>query len=153
MPNFPFSTDLPFSMQDIRGEFDRLLDRVMHGGVSTAPLDGQDWAPRIDVVEHPDAYQVRVELPGVVAEDVDVSILENEISIKGVKMVPDEPPESVRRLRSECRYGTFCRRFTFAQDVDDQTVSASFKAGVLSIKVPKSPQSKGRKVQVRAMDE
>lgn len=153
MPNFPFPSDLPFSMNDIRGEFDRLLDRVMHGGVSTAPLDGQDWAPRLDVVEHPDSYHLRVELPGVAAEDVDVSILNNEVTIKGVKMVPDEPPESVRRLRSECRYGSFCRSFGFAQDVEDQTVSASFKAGVLSIKVPKSPQTKGHKVQVRSTDD
>lgn len=153
MPNFPFPSDLPFSMQDVRGEFDRLLDRVMHGGVNTAPLDGQDWAPRIDVVEHPDAYHIRVELPGVAAGDVDVSILEKEITIKGVKMLPDEPPESVRRLRSECRYGSFCRNFTFVQDVEDQSVSASFKAGVLTVKVPKSPQTKGHKVQVRAVDE
>lgn len=153
MPNFPFSSDLPFSMQDVRSEFDRLLDRVMHGGVTTAPLDGQDWAPRLDVVEHPDAYHVRVELPGVSADEVDVSILDNAMTIKGVKMLPDEPPESVRRLRSECRYGSFCRNFSFASDVDDQGVSASFKAGVLSVRVPKSPQTKGHKVQVRAMDD
>lgn len=153
MANLPFPSDLPFSLHEMRNEFDRLLDRVWHGGLNTAPLDGQDWAPRIDVVEHPDAYHLRVELPGVRGEDVDVSILNNEITIKGVKHLPDEPPESVRRLRSECRYGCFNRKFEFASEVRPDDISATCKAGVLHVKVPKALETKGHKVPVQSVEE
>ena len=74
MPSIPLPREIPFSVQEMREEFDRMLDRVWHGGLSTAPLDGQDWAPRLDVYEHPDHYQVRVEIPGLTADDVQVSI-------------------------------------------------------------------------------
>lgn len=153
MPNIPFPSDLPFSLHQMRNEFDRMLDRVWHGGLNTAPLDGQDWAPRLDVSEHPASYHLRVELPGVRGEDVDVSILNNELSIKGTKHLPDEPPESVRRLRTECRYGSFSRKFEFSTDVTEDGVSATYKAGVLHITVPKAPVTKGHKVQVQSVDE
>ena len=51
-----------------------------HSGISTAPLDGQDWAPTIDVVEDHENYYVQAEIPGLSAEDVDVSILETTLT-------------------------------------------------------------------------
>ncbi len=148
MPNIPFPSDLPFSVQEIRNEFDRLLDRVWHGGLSTAPLDGQDWAPPLDVYEHPDRFQVRVEMAGVAAEDVDVSILEGVLTVRGTKAPPQQTGETGRRLRSECRYGRFCRKFELPAAVQENAISASHKNGVLNIEVPKSPEVRGRSVKI-----
>lgn len=150
MPNIPFPSDIPFSFQEMRSEFDRLLDRVWHSGLHTAPLDGQDWAPRLDVYEHPDSYRVRVEIPGMTADDVDVTILNHMLAVKGSKPIPEEPSEDIRRLRAECRYGSFCRNYEFQSPVDDSAVTAACKDGVLTIVVPKTPQSKGRAVEVQA---
>jgi len=152
MPNIPFPTDIPSSVQELRDEFDRLIDRVWHGGLSTAPLDGQDWAPRLDVYEHPDHYQVRVEVPGLRAEDVEVSILNNVLTVEGTKVMPDRPTEEVRRLRSECRFGHFCRKFELPSAAEGADVAATCKYGVLDIKIPRTPQVKGHSVKVESAD-
>ncbi len=152
MPNIPFPSDLPFSVQEIRNEFDRLLDRVWHGGLSTAPLDGLDWAPPIDVCEHPDRFQIRVEMAGVAAGEVDVSILEGILTVRGTKAPPQQSGESGRKLRSECRYGRFRRKFELPAPVQENAISASQKNGVLTIEVPKLPEVRGRSVKVESQD-
>lgn len=153
MANTPSPRDFPFSVQDIRSEFDRLLDRVWHGGLNTAPLDGQDWAPSLDVVEEGDAYRVRVEIPGVLAEEVEVSILGTVLTIKGVKPAPVASDEKgPQRLRGECRYGSFCRRYELPGPVQDEGVTAVSKNGVLDLTVPKALEALGHKVKVRSED-
>lgn len=152
MPNIPSPRDVPFSVQDIRNEFDRLLDRVWHVGLRTAPLDGQDWAPCLDVVEEADAYRVRIEIPGVRAEDVDVSILGNMLTIKGTKPPPVTTDEGHRRLRAECRYGSFCRKCELPSPGQDEGVAAACKNGVLEVTIPKTPEVLGRKVKIQSED-
>lgn len=149
MPNIPFPGDLPFSIQGVRDEFDRLLDRVWHGGLSTAPLDGQDWAPAIDMSDAPDAYHLRVEVPGLSAEDVEVSILSNVLVVKGCKKEPGDPGgKDRRRLRSECRYGSFCRRIELTSGVNEEGIRASCRNGVLELVLPKKAEPQGRTVPV-----
>ncbi len=150
MSKFPFPSDIPLSVGELRDEFDRLMDRVWHGGLSTAPLDGQDWAPRIDVYDLGHEYQVRVEVAGLSAEEVNVSILAGAITIKGTKLPPEQHRQGIHRLRSECRYGSFHRRYQFPEEVNDATVTAGFKDGVLLVKVPKAEAAKGRNVRVEA---
>lgn len=148
MANFPFQGDIPMSLQGVRNEFDRLLDRVWHGGLSTAPLDGQDWAPSIDVVEGPEAYNLRLEAPGMTAEEIDVSILGNVLTVKGCKKPARTPREDERTLRTECRYGSFCRRIELPSAVSEDGIVATCKLGVLDLTLPKKPEAKGRTVKV-----
>lgn len=152
MSKFPFPPDLPFSVQDVRDEFERVLDRVWHGGLQTAPLDGQDWAPRLEVYEHSDSFRVLVEIPGVAPDSVDVSILDNVLTIKGIKPALDRSDESARRLRSECRYGSFCRKYELPGQVKDESVTALIKHGVLDVIIPKAAEVVGRSVQVKAVE-
>ncbi|HKQ46566.1 MAG TPA: Hsp20/alpha crystallin family protein [Phycisphaerae bacterium] len=150
MPNIPFPSDLPFSLHNVRKEFDQLLDRVWHVGLTTAPLDGQDWAPSMDVIDEPDRYRVRVEVAGMGAEDIDVTILSNALTIKGCKATNIPPGEEPRMLRSECRYGGFKRKYEFPTDVQEDGVSATCKNGVLELLIPKKPEARGRSVKVSA---
>lgn len=155
MPNIPFPRDFPFSIDEMRSEFDRLLDRVWHGGLKTAPLDGQDWAPCIDVTDEGGVYHIRVEIPGLCAEDVEVSILEGALLIRGNKPhpgKPDKPGEKADRLRGECRFGGFCRRYEFPLPVEEGGVKAACKYGVLDITVPKVQEASGRSVVVESAD-
>jgi len=148
MPNIPFPSDLPFSLQNVRKEFDQLLDRVWHVGLTTAPLDGQDWAPPMDIFEEPDRYRVRVEVPGMGADDIEVSILGNLLTIKGCKATVPALTEEPRMLRSECRYGSFSRKFELPSEVQEDAVSATCKNGVLELAIPKRPETRGRTVKV-----
>jgi HSP20 family protein len=148
MPNIPFPSDLPFSLQNVRKEFDQLLDRVWHVGLTTAPLDGQDWAPPMDVIEEADRYLVRVEVAGMSADDVDVSILGNVLSIKGCKATGPAAANGAHALRSECRYGSFCRKYELPGEVQEDAVSATCKNGVLELMIPKKHEARGRTVKI-----
>jgi HSP20 family protein len=150
MPNIPFAGDIPLSVEGIRREFDQLLDRVWHGGLSTAPLDGQDWAPSIDVAESSEAYEVRVEVPGLGPDDVEVSVQSRIVTIKGCKPPSAARGDDLRRVRTECRFGSFCRRLELPTPVQEDAVMARCKNGVLDIVIPKKPEAKGRTVTVIA---
>jgi HSP20 family protein len=152
MPDFPFPKNIPFSLQDLRDEFDRMLDRVWHGGLSTAPLDGQDWAPSLDVIEEGSNFQIRLEVPGLKAGDVDVSILDKTLTVKGNKPSPAKPEQPPRYLRRECRYGAFCRRYELPAAVEAEAVKAACRDGVLEITVPKKAEAQGRAVKVESKD-
>ncbi|MCZ6699498.1 MAG: Hsp20/alpha crystallin family protein [Planctomycetota bacterium] len=152
MPSIPSPRDLPFSVQDMRNEFDRWLDRVWHGGLSSAPLDGQDWAPLFDVIDEKDCFRVRVEVPGLSADDIDVSILDDVLTIKGNKPSERKPGEDLSFLRAECRFGSFCRRFDLPTPVEEDSIRASCRNGVLTIEVPKTPEAMGRSVKIAFED-
>ena len=149
MMNLPNPRGFPFSLQDLRSEFDQLMDRVWHAGLTTAPLDGQDWAPTLDVVEEADAYRVFVELPGVSTESVDVSILGSVLTIRGTKPPPVAKDENRRVLRTECRHGGFCRKYELPGSVREAGVAATCRNGILEIVVPKTPEVMGSKVKIR----
>lgn len=150
MPMLPNPRGFPISsLQDLRSEFDQLLDRVWHAGLTTAPLDGQDWAPTLDVMEAPEGYHIFVELPGVPADSVDVSVLNNTLTIRGTKPPPVKTAEKHRMLRTECRHGAFCRKYELPGPVRAEDVSASCRQGILEIVIPKSPEVVGSKVKIR----
>ncbi|HWL93925.1 MAG TPA: Hsp20/alpha crystallin family protein [Phycisphaerae bacterium] len=152
MANVPFRPDLPLSINDLRDEFERWIDRVWHGGLNTAPLDGQDWAPSMDVYERPDSYFIRLEVPGVPVEDIDVSILKTMLTVKGTKRSPQEVTDGTRRVRNECRFGTFRRRYDLGAAIREDSVSASCKDGVLFIRIQKAVEAAGRAVKVQSED-
>lgn len=148
MPNIPFARDLPTSVQDVRNEFDRWLDRLWHAGWSTAPLDGQDWAPRVDVVDEEDCFRLRAEVPGLTAEDVELSFLDGALTIKGTKPSWRKPGEEPNYIRAECRFGSFSRRVELPAPVQDDAIRATCRNGVLTIEIPKTPEAKGRSVRI-----
>ena len=65
MSRFPFRAPEKLSLEGLQSEFSGLIERWWHRGFSTGPLDGQDWAPPMELRDEPDLYRVTVELPGI----------------------------------------------------------------------------------------
>lgn len=110
-----------------------------------------DWfAPRADAAATQESYEVNMELPGVTAADIEVSMHEDTLMIKGEKRFQRE--ETGRSYYfSEREYGAFQRSFRLPGDADADKVSADFKDGVLTVKVPKAgaKREKARRIEIR----
>ncbi len=106
--------------------------------------------PAIDIVENDKAYRVNVELPAINSEDVDISINENYLTIKGEKKEEKEEHNGNTVVRSERYYGSYQRTISLPQNVDTDKAKASFEKGVLTIEIPKKieAQSKSRKLKI-----
>ena len=107
------------------------------------------WSPAVDVYETDKDIILSAELPGVEQEDIDLSIYDNVLTLKGDRRFEkDVKQENYHRI--ERNYGHYCRRFTMPCDVDSDNITASFKAGVLTVGIPKKASS--RKVHVKVKD-
>ena len=109
-----------------------------------------DWfAPRSEASADESFYQIDVGLPGVSPENVDVSIQNSELTVRGEKRFSREE-QGRTFFFSEREYGAFQRSFRLPPDADANSVDASFKDGVLSIKIKKSDEGKWkeRKIEI-----
>ena len=96
--------------------------------------------PAIDIVEKEKAFEVTAEIPGLDAKNVDVQLSDNVLTIKGEKQ--EEKEEKTKdRYVSERRYGSFLRSLQVPGSVDANKIEASFKNGVLTVTMPKSPEA------------
>lgn len=127
-------------------DFQRIISQFFAD--SEAPLTGA-FAPALDVEESDDNFTLHIELPGVKAEDVDVSIEENVLTIAGERgFYSDKTSEGFRRV--ERRFGTFHRAVRLPDRVDPDGVTAAYAEGLLTVVVPKSESAKPRRIQVEA---
>ena len=108
-----------------------------------------EFAPNVDVKETPESYVIRAELPGVDADDVEVSVTSDSLTIKGEKKV-ETKTEDERGHITERVYGTFSRSFTFPVPVAPEEVTAEAKKGVLHITVKKSETEQTRKIEIKS---
>ena len=106
------------------------------------------WIPAVDIFETDNHdLVVRAELPGINREDIEVSVENSTLVLKGDKKFDAEvKEESYRRI--ERTYGTFHRSFTLPNTVDTSKVSADFKNGVLTVKLPFREEAKPRTINV-----
>lgn len=130
-----------------RREIDRLFSDFFPTG-SGDEGNSPSWAPRADVFETEDAYQILLDLPGVQADGVEVHYDDGVLSVKGERAVREEHKEG-RYHRVERSYGQFFRSFRVGTDVDTDAIEASFDGGVLTLRVPKTEARKPRQITVR----
>jgi HSP20 family protein len=109
------------------------------------------WAPAVDICERTDAYLVTAEIPGVSADDVEVTFQDGLLTIQGERhRGTDASTEQVHR--SERRHGAFRRSMTLPSHVEADKIEASAHDGVLQILIPKPLQTRAKRIQVRAGD-
>jgi HSP20 family protein len=106
------------------------------------------WAPALDISERKDAYLVTVELPGVEADDLDITMEDGLLTIQGERQFAHDSSEQ-QFHRVERRYGAFRRSITLPAQVQAEQIEASFEDGVLEIVVPKAEEAKPKRIQVR----
>jgi HSP20 family protein len=106
------------------------------------------WVPPVDIYET-DSHDVviKAELPEMTREDIEVTVENNALTLRGTRTLPsDVKEEQFRRL--ERNYGTFSRSFTLPTTVDSSKVSAEYKNGVLTVKLPFREEAKPRTINV-----
>jgi HSP20 family protein len=112
------------------------------------PTRGTEFEPPVDVVEQENAYELRIELPGIKPEEVDVSVDGNTLTVRGERNISDEQRKKDGYYRLERRYGKFQRTFTLPQTVDAGSIGADLSNGMLTLTLPKKELAKPRKIAV-----
>lgn len=112
------------------------------------PLARQSWVPPVNIEETDDAYEVTAELPGLRAEDVEITVEQNVLTIAGERKWADEANENRNFHRVERGYGRFVRSFALPQQVASDRVDAQFDSGLLHVRVPKAENAKPRRIQI-----
>jgi HSP20 family protein len=133
----------------LRREMDRLFDRFFEPESGEASATFGEWAPSLDLTETKDALVVKAEIPGIDPKDIQVTIQENYLTIKGEKKQEKEEKDE-RHHRIERSYGAFARGVRMPVAVDGSKVEAKFKNGLLTVSLPKTPGAKGTTVPVKA---
>ena len=107
-----------------------------------------DWRPTVDTYEEDGIIVINAELPGVSKDDVTIDIKDNVLTIKGVRNY-DQKVEKDNYYRRERCYGKFHRAFSLPDAVDPNRIEASYKDGVLKIKIPKAEESSSKKIEIK----
>ena len=126
---------------DFLGEGNTSLEKVMG-----------DFVPRLNFTENEKEFTVEAELPGVDEKDVEVSLSDGYLTIRGHKKHESERKDGEKQVYFERSYGSFERTLPLACEVDEDKVDASFKKGVLTVKLPKSQKAaqQAKKVTIRS---
>lgn len=139
----------PFrEFERMRREMDRLWDSFFEGGVRRRTEEAGEWFPALDVAETKNEIVLKAEIPGLDPKDIDISLGEGILTIKGEKKQEKEEKEENYHL-IERSYGSFCRSVRLPKEVKHDKVNASFKNGVLKIVLPKSEEAKKKEVKIK----
>ncbi len=134
----------PFSMLgDLDVMMDRMLGRrwpLLRSVPRLSDVMG-DWDPQVDMYEQGEELVVKVELPGVAREDIDVEIENGDLVIKGERHSEHEVKEE-HAYRMERSFGSFYRRLPLPEGVKEEDISATYTDGVLEIRTPKAAVEK-----------
>ena len=110
---------------------------------------GGAWSPLVDVFENSEGITLKVELPEVDANDVDIQLEGNALTMRGERKLENvDQREGYHRI--ERSYGSFARRFTLPSTVETGNVTAHSRDGVLRIFLPKKAETKPRQIKVQA---
>jgi HSP20 family protein len=148
----------PF-MRDPFGSFRREMDRLFDDFF--APAEARSFAPAtqaargmimpsLDVDESDEAYMVTAELPGIDQKDIELSLDDNVLTLRGEKRLERNEREAGRHY-TERSYGRFERSIPFAAEIDADRVQANCENGVLTIVLPKNPRARetSRRIEIR----
>jgi HSP20 family protein len=133
-------------------EFDRLhdeFDRLFQGRQGQRSALAEDTCPlAVDILENVEEVLLRAELPGVKSDAVSVKVEDDVLTISGAKKFEHDEKKDTY-LRVERYYGNFSRSFTLPPYVDANKIIAEYKDGVLTLHLPKKPETKPRQIQVK----
>jgi len=141
----------PWNLVNIlQRDLDHMAGRRL--GISGGEDSGQsvtDWVPAVDIIEEKDRFLLRADVPGVNAEDIDVSMENGILTVSGHRHEEStEESEGVKRL--ERISGKFYRRFSLPDTANAEDISAKSMNGILEVVIPKQAQIRSRRIAVEA---
>jgi HSP20 family protein len=134
-----------FGPRVVRGDLNRVFEGLFD---ETTGKDAGDFNPAIDLVDTKETLQVKVELPGVKKENVEISIKDDLLTISGEKREETEEKDE-NRYYVERSYGSFSRKLTLPALVKTDEIKATFTDGILEITLPKDEEDKNKEVKVK----
>ncbi|MBB3183648.1 HSP20 family protein [Halomonas fontilapidosi] len=159
----PVSTETPSQPAEARSmspfrEFERMLDTLFdRGGMPSRWEQNPLWQrfaafekgmPKVDVIERDAEVVVRAEVPGFERDELDVSVTDGAVTIKGDHR-EESKEEQDEYVHSEISRGSFTRTVSLPSEIDGDKAAASFKNGVLELTLPKRKKANRRKVEVK----
>ncbi len=141
-----------YALDTFRQEMDRLFEDFFGRGFGLSPFWSEDlesaFSPRVDVVESDKEIHVSAELPGIDQKDIELSLDNDVLVIRGEKKSESEHRDR-HTYRAERTYGTFSRAVRLPAEVDADKVDATFKNGVLTVTLPKTAVTVSKKIAIK----
>ena len=116
-------------------------------GRAWAQPSASKWYPAVDVLDGNDAYLIRAELPGMTKEDIHVEVKEGTLILSGERK-SEKPAEGVEYRHVERVAAKFWRSFSLPETVKQDGIEASYKDGILEVRVPKVEKAKPRQIEI-----
>jgi HSP20 family protein len=136
----------PFhNLSTLQDQVNRLFEGSFPGRSDQSALT--TWAPAVDIYETENELVLKADLPEVNEKDLDIRIESNILTIKGERNFEQKVKED-NYLRVERTYGSFSRSFSLPSTVDNGSIKAEYKNGVLTVELPKRAESKPRQVKI-----
>lgn len=151
----PRSTMSPFNtLSRLQQDLDRLMGTGDLGGLwgenGTSTWMDSDWAPSVDIAERDDRFVIHADVPGVNAKDIEITMDNGVLTIRGERVFKDEEKDEGRYRRVERARGSFIRRFALPETADPDQISARSRDGVLEVEIMKGEKAKPRKIEVKS---
>ena len=139
----------PFNeMMTLRDAMDQLFENALIGtGPRSAGQQANGWGLPVDVTEDEDNYVVKASVPGINPDDLDISVLDNVLTIKG-EVKADEEKKDQRYHMRERRWGSFSRSITLPTAVKADGVQAEYNNGELRLTLPKTEEVKPKRISI-----
>lgn len=133
-------------LDDVSNRLSRFFDESFFN----APMrESGRWVPPVSVSETSDELLLSAELPGMSEDDISIDLENNVLTISGQKNEVREEGDEERRYHVyERHFGSFNRSFTLPRTVDPSDIRATFDNGILTVKMPKVAEAKGRKIEI-----
>lgn len=138
----------PSAFRSLHREVDRIFDDFARSVSSLADERGRGLVPSMDVAETDKEIEITAELPGLERKDVDITLEDDMLTIRGEKKLEAEEKEKNYHV-NERSYGVFYRVLQLPPGIDPATVDASMSKGVLKIRIPKPAHSEAKKIEVK----
>src|ERR1700681_52083 len=133
-----------FGLFGLHREIDRLFSQLAQG---MGPNGAQNLIPNIEISETDKAIEISAEMPGLERKDVEISIEDDTLTIRGEKRVEEKDDKNVQH--SERSYGVFLRVLQLPAGIDPSSVQATMSNGVLKIAIPKPAKPEPKKIEVK----
>jgi HSP20 family protein len=139
----------PFrEFEDLFDRYNRAFNRALTTGDKGESVDVVQWRPAANISETDKEYLIKAELPEVEKKDVEVTVQDGVITIRGERRF-ERTDDSEKQHRVESFYGSFARSFSLPADADEAGICAESKDGVLKVRIPKTKAARPKAIDIQ----